>query len=267
MSQDNVADLSKPSPGRMYDYWLGGNHNFDVDRQAAEQVLKILPFSAKSSRLQRWALQDIAIELGERRGYDLIIDFASGLPTMDHIHIKVPKGTTVVYSDYDPVIVEYARDILKDTPNSYFFQADARHPEELLARPEIEEILNGRRKVAFVYWGISGFLADEDISHAAQFLYDWSAPGSCLAFEALGADMNLEDPAVIQLLKIYEQMGQKPFLRTLKQYRELIKPWQPDQQDFISLLQWHGFDQSELGREDKAAFGPMGGQYGAYLIK
>ena len=33
------------------------------------------------------------IELAERRGYDLLIDFASGLPTNDHIHHVVPPGT------------------------------------------------------------------------------------------------------------------------------------------------------------------------------
>jgi hypothetical protein len=42
----------------MYDYFLGGSHNFDVDRQAAEQVIKLMPFVTKFARLQRWTLQD-----------------------------------------------------------------------------------------------------------------------------------------------------------------------------------------------------------------
>jgi SAM-dependent methyltransferase len=268
MSQDNIADPSKPSPGRMYDYYLGGNHNFEVDRQVADQVLKIIPFTVKFVRMQRWALQDIAVELSERRGYDVIIDFASGLPTNDHIHHKVPKGTTVIYSDVDPVVVEYAREILKDnTPNVYFFQADARHPEELLARPEVEKILAGRRKVGLIYWGVSIFLPDESISHAVRYLYDWAAPGSCLVFNAQGANANPEDPATKQSKQIYEQMGQNCFLRTLEEYYELLKPWQPDAKGFIPLLEWHGFEQSELGKEDVAAFGPMGGGYGTYLTK
>jgi hypothetical protein len=267
MPQDNIADPSKPSAGRMYDYFLGGNHNFEVDRQAAEQVLKILPFSAKYVRLQRWALQDIAVELSEKRGYDVIIDFASGLPTNDHIHFKVPKGVTVIYSDVDPVIVEYARDILKDTPDVYSFQADARHPEELLGRPEVEKILAGRRKVGLVYWGISCFLPDEDVSHAARYLYDWAAPGSCLAFNPQLAEINLEDPAVGQAMQIYDRMGQHIYLRRLKEYYDLLKPWQPEGKGFIPLLEWHGFEQSELGKEDTAVYGPMGGGYGAYLVK
>jgi len=251
----------------MYDYYLGGNHNFEVDRQAADQILKLIPFTVKYVRMQRWALQDIAVELSEKRGYDVIIDFASGLPTNDHIHFKVPKGVTVIYSDVDPVVVEYARDILKGTSDVYFFQADARHPEELLGRPDVEKILAGRRKVGLVYWGISAFLSDEAISHAVRYLYDWAAPGSCLAFNAQGADMNPEDPAVAQSIQLYQKMGQNTFPRSLKEYQELLKPWQPDAQGFIPLLEWHGFEQSELGKEDIAAFGPMGGGYGAYLVK
>ena len=267
MPKDNIVDTSKPSAGRMYDYVLGGNHNFEVDRQAAKQVLELLPFTTKFVRLQRWALQDIAAELTEKRGFDVIIDFASGMPTNDHIHYKVPKGTTVIYSDYDPVVVEYAHEILKDTVSAYFFSSDATRPEELITRPEVEKILAGRRKVAFVYWGVGAFLSDDGIAHAMRYLYDWAAPGSCLAFNAMAAGFDPNDPAIVQLVKIYDQMGQHPYIRSLERYQELIQPWKLDDKGFVSLLEWHGFDQSELGKEDVKAFGPMGGGYGAYLTK
>lgn len=266
MPKESIIDSSRPNAGRMYDYSLGGNHNFEVDRQAAEQVLKLIPFASKYARLQRWALQDIAVELTERRGYDLIIDFASGLPTNDHIHQVTPAGTTVIYSDHDPVIVEYARDILEDTPNVYFFEASVGEPEALFNRPEVQEILAGRRKVGFVLWGVSGFLPDEDIVHTARYLYDWAAPGSCLAFNAQMADI-VQTPATSQVKAIYEQMGTMTYLRPLKQFHELLQPWQLEQDGFVPLLEWHGFDQSELAKEDVESFGPMGGGFGAYLIK
>src|SRR4029453_14753104 len=155
MSTESIIDTSRPSAGRIYDYILGGHHNFEVDRQAAEQVIKLIPFLPKAMRLQRWCLQDLALELTEKRGFDIVIDFASGLPTNDHIHHVVPRGTTVIYSDYDPVVVEYGREILSDTANTYYFQADARRPEELLNRPEVQGILDGRRDIALIHWGIS----------------------------------------------------------------------------------------------------------------
>ena len=265
MSQESIVDASKPNAGRMYDYYLGGSHNFEVDRLAAEQVLKLLPFTTKYVRLQRWALQDIAEELTEKRGFEVIIDFASGLPTNDHIHHKVPQGTTVIYSDYDPVVVQYAREILGDTPNVYMFEGDARNPAELLNRPQVQEILGGRRKVALVYWGVSAFLDDEDITQAARFLDEWAAPGSCWAFNVQGLDG--DDPTAKQVLEIYEKLGAPLRIRTPEECVDLLQPWGPDGDRFISLLEWHGFEQSELGREDINSFGPLGGGYGAYLVK
>lgn len=266
MSQDNIADPNKPSAGRMYDYMLGGTHNFEIDRQAAEQVMQLMPFSRKFLRLQRWALQDIAVELSTKRGFDVIIDFASGLPTNDNIHHKVAPGVKVIYSDYDPVVAEYAIKILDNTPNVYFFQGDARHPETLLERQEVQEILDGKRKVAFVHWGVSSFLADEEIMHVAKFLYDWAAPGSCWAFNAQGAGMP-DTPASEKVRAIYSQTGVKTYKRSLERFEELIQPWKIDGDGFTSLLEWHGFEQSELADEDVEVFGPMGGGYGVYLIK
>ncbi|HTP07537.1 MAG TPA: SAM-dependent methyltransferase, partial [Anaerolineae bacterium] len=188
MPEESIIDTSRPNAGRIYDYLLGGSHNFEVDRQAAEQLRSLLPFSEKFVRLQRWALQDLAVELTERRGFDVIIDFASGLPTNDHLHYKVPSNTTVIYSDYDPVVVEYAHDILKDTPNVYFLHADARQPEDLLNRSEVTQILKGRRDVALITWGVSTFLTDEDLAHIAQAFYHWAGAHSCWAYNAQAVD-------------------------------------------------------------------------------
>ena len=267
MSTENIADASKPNAGRIYDYTLGGSHNFEVDRQAAETIFKILPFIPKHARLQRWALKDIAVELSERRGYDLIIDFASGLPTNDHIHSRVTKATTVIYSDFDPVVVEYAREILGDTPNVYIFQADARHPEDLLNRPEVQRILAGRRKAGFVYWGVSAFIDNDAIAHAMSYLYDWADAGSCLAFNAQGGSSIGTPEEQERIVKIYEQMGTKLYGRTLEELEKLLKPWRLDKDGFVSLLDWHGLNQPELTEEYTRHFGPLAGTYGAYLIK
>jgi hypothetical protein len=266
-SRDSIVDASKPNSGRIYDYLLGGHHNFEVDRMAAEQVVKLLPFVPKFVRLQRWCLQDIAVELTEKRGYNVIIDFASGLPTNDHIHYVVPAGTTVIYSDYDPVVVEYAREILADTPNVHFFLADARQPEELLNRAEVQEILKGRRDVALVTWGVASFLSDEDLAHMARVLYDWTGAAAVWAFNAMGSDVNQEDPAVIRVKQIYKSMGQAEYARTLVAYQDLVAPWHADAGGFISLLQWHGMTEREMTDEDRQAFGAGGGGYGAYLVK
>jgi hypothetical protein len=70
-----------------------------------------------------------------------------------------------------------------------------------------------------------------------------------------------------QVKKIYSQMGTETYNRTLGEYIDLLQPWKLDKEGFVSLFQWHGFEQSDFAKDDVESFGPMGGGYGAYLIK
>lgn len=260
-------DLSKPNAARVYDYYLGGSHNFEADRIAAEQAIKMIPWAPKVARLQRAALQDIAEELTDQRGFDVVIDFASGLPTQEHIHAAVKPGTMVIYSDVDPVVVEFAREILQDVPNTYIFQSDARQPETLLSNPQVLELLHGRRDVAFVAWGLSGFFTDAELGHVMQSVYEWAGPNSVMAFNAQGADVDENDPSMAQLIALYRRMGAAMTARTLAQYRELIKPWRADEHGFISMVDWHGVDMFGDSPDDAKLVSVAGGSYGAYLVK
>jgi hypothetical protein len=264
MPTKTIVDASVPNAGRVYDYLLGGHHNFEIDRQAGDRIKTFLPFLPKLMRLFRWCLPDIAYELTNVRGYDVIIDFASGLPTADHMHTAVAPGTTVIYSDRDGVCVEYGREILAGTPDVYYFQADCRYPEKLLNRPEVQEILNGRRRVAFVYWGISMYLADDEIKEIAQTLYDWSPEDCTLVFYLQPGDLQNEAGASIN--NIYKQMGETLYFRTLEQFEELFKPWVVDHMGYRKMEDWHGVD-SPLTPEDleNLPAGTVG--YGAYLVK
>jgi hypothetical protein len=106
-----IADASGPNAGRIHDYFLGGDHNFEIDGQAAEQMTKFVLFLPQFSRLIRLFLGETTRRLAGE-GYDKFLDFASGLPAVDHIHEVTPKATNVLYSDIDPVTVAYAQEIL-----------------------------------------------------------------------------------------------------------------------------------------------------------
>lgn len=267
LQQESFIDTSRPSAGRIYDYLLGGSHNFEIDRNAADQLVGHFPFLPKTMRLQRWCLQDLALNLTQKRGLDVLIDFGSGLPTMEHLHSSAIDGTTIIYSDSDPIVVEYANEILKDLPNVYYFQADARHPEELLNRPETQEILKGRADVGMLCWGLSGFLEDDAIRNLVQTLHEKTGPKSVLAFNAQGANANPNDPYMMKLLAIYKQMGSTFNIRTTEQYAELVKPWNIEGGSFTPLTEWNGFNESMMSASDLHLAGPGGGGYGAYLVK
>ncbi|NOZ48918.1 MAG: hypothetical protein GXP37_02575 [Chloroflexi bacterium] len=264
--KESIVNASVPSAGRIYDYLLGGHHNFEVDRMTAEHMVQMLPFLPKALRLQRWCLQDIAVELTQKRGFDVIIDFASGLPTQDHIHHVVPEGTMVIYSDYDPVVVEYAREILDDTSHVRYFEADARRPEELLNHPEVLELIGDKRDVGLVYWGVGGFISDDDLAHASQTLHDWAGPGASWVFNAQAADADANNPVTAKIHAIYEKAGTPLYGRSIDRTLELMQPWRPDKPGFISLFDWHGMPAELMGDVDRRVLGKGGAGYGGYFI-
>lgn len=263
MSEKTLIDASVPNAGRIYDYMLGGHHNFEVDRQAGERIKTAMPPLPQILRLMRWSLQDVAPTLTKNRGFDTIIDFASGLPTQDHIHTAVAPGTTVIYSDHDPICVEYGREILGDTPNTHYFQADARDPAELLGRPEVLEILGGTRHVGFIYWGIAMYLTDEDIARAARVLYDWSDDTSCLAYFVNIGDP--DSPMISQMAENYRRMGEALHFRPVETFQELVKPWHADDLGYRPMSEWHGIDIDTQELIDSGS--PGGGGAGVYLVK
>lgn len=267
MTPQTVVDTSKPNSARIYDYLLGGQHNFEPDRLAAQQAMKILPWVKQLANLQRRCLQGLSEELTHKRGYEVVIDFGSGLPTQDHIHTFVPPGTTVIYSDHDPQTVAYAREILGSTPNVYYFQCNAARPEELLNNPEVLKIIGDRRNVALVYWGLASYLNDDAIMHAAQVLAEWSGPKACWVFNAQVADVNINDHRIQEIMELWKKMGTPLHLHTLKRLDQLLQPWYPDVLGYTSLMEWHNLPRDYLSETDRMTIGISGGGYGVYLIK
>jgi hypothetical protein len=243
----SIADASKPNAGRIYDYVLGGHHNFEVDRVAAQAFLKIVPDYPHMARLVRWFLGEAVRRLSEG-GFTQFIDFASGLPTVDHIHQITPEGTKVVYSDLDPVTVAYGQEIIKGDPNARYLACDASKPENLLSSPVIAELFGHRRKVAIGFNGIAFFLTDEQLGHAFKTLYDWAEKGSRLFLCDFDyAEATAAMPKYSEGMKLWESMGQAMRWRSLSKLRELVAPW--DEGDgFKPLEEWV---QVTLKAEDK----------------
>jgi len=74
------VDIEQPSVARVYDYYLGGSHNFEADRQFAERVIAAVPdmrwvISENRSFLRR------AVRFMVSEGIDQFVDtnFQSGL--------------------------------------------------------------------------------------------------------------------------------------------------------------------------------------------
>jgi len=244
----NIADPTSPNAGRIYDYLIGGHHNFEIDRMAAQQLLDVAPFMPQALRLIRWFLGEATRRL-VAEGYDKFLDFASGLPAADHIHELAPAGTKVIYSDIDPVTVEYARELLKGNPNVQYVQCDAGNPEKLLKSGVVEELFGENRKVAIGFNGVAYFLPDDKIRHALRTLYDWAGAGSKLFFCDADADVSETSEKLKPVFELYSKIGQPIYIRSQERLKMMAEPWKVSEPGSLTLDQWIGIGEKITDEE------------------
>jgi hypothetical protein len=257
-----IADSSKPNAGRIYDYVLGGNHNFEVDRQAAEQLISIAPFAPPLFRTIRWFFGEAVRRLLDQ-GYTRFVDFASGLPTMDHIHEIAPQGTKIVYSDIDPVTVAYGQEIIGDNPDVKYLQCDAAEPELILYSDEIRDFLGGNEDVVLGFNGITWFLPDEMVKHFFEVTAKWAGKNSRIYTSDRDAE-GMKDEAK-EFLDVYDKIGYPVYPRALNTLKELIQPWHASSPGWKLLEDWVDLDTKVT--DDVVAGWSGGGFYGAILEK
>ncbi len=239
----SVADASQPNAGRIYDYLLGGNHNFEIDRTAAQGLLHAVPSMPQWVRLIRWFLNE-AVHRLVKEGFTHFVDFASGLPTVDHIHHVVPRSSVVIYSDIDSVTVSYAQDVIKDYPNVAFVACDAAQPARLLELDVVKKLLGGQRKVAIGFNGICWFLRDEEIAEAMNVLYDWAGTGSKLFLCETNVDVVTEVSR--QLDVFYTQVKQPIFRRSRQRLVELLGRWKLCEPGLKPLEEWLPIERKKI---------------------
>ena len=61
-------------------------------------------------------------------------------------------------------------------------------------------------------------------------------------------------------------MGSHLDIHSMAKFLDMLRPWQPDQVGFISLLEWHGFDETIMP-EAARQVSKNGDTFGAYLTK
>jgi hypothetical protein len=141
MTEDSPGQGPQPSPdttdvphsARIWNYWLGGDVNFPVDREAGDQYRQVYPeivdAAVASRAFQTRAVRFLAGEAGIRQ----FLDVGAGLPAAGNTH-EVAQGiapeSRIVYVDHDPFVVGYGRSHLASTPEGVtdFAEADLHRP-------------------------------------------------------------------------------------------------------------------------------------------
>ena len=215
-------DLTKADTARMIDYWLGGSHNFEVDRIAAEKVAALTPSAPNWVRAQRTFLQQAVRYIAEVGGIDCFLVAGAGLPTCGNVHEVMPQAR-VIYTDINPVTIAYGRNIIGDNPNVRYVHCDATKLYEL-DPGLLRETFGDGKPIGIVFIGLAYFLPDLVLSQSLSRMYEWAVPGSYLAISMIGREA---EQFAADSVAIYAKMGNPLFPRAPGELMNLLRPWQP----------------------------------------
>lgn len=199
-------DTSRPHPARMYDYFLGGRDNYEVDREAADRVLDIAPEVPASARANRDFLSR-AVRFLVEGGIRQIIDIGTGIPTSPNTHEiahAVSPDVRVAYIDNDPIVATHAGARLLGTGNTGFFLGDMRDPRSILEHPTIGELIDFKEPVALMLVSVLHFVTEEEDPAGMIAAYRDSLPaGSPLVLSHATGDFHVDH--VDEVLEIYKK--------------------------------------------------------------
>jgi SAM-dependent methyltransferase len=238
----------RPTPARMYDYFLGGKDNYAVDREAAERVKEAIPNTREIVWENRFFLQR-AVRYLAAAGIDQFIDLGTGLPTQGNVHEiarEITPSARVVYVDNDPIVLAYGRSLLVDSPGTTVIAADMREPHAVLANPELRALIDLSRPTAVLLVAVLHFITDsENPAGILKAFRDVLAPGSCLVLSHLTTD-GPPPAAVAHTAEVYADATSPMVFRARDQIAEffdgftlvrpgLVRPWQwlPEPTDTI----------------------------------
>ena len=189
---DLAVDTSKPHSARVLDYWLGGKDHFAADREAAEQILAVMPFMRDVSRMNRRFLATVVRYLTDA-GVRQFLDIGTGLPTADNTHEVAQRAAPdarVVYVDNDPIVLSHAQALLTSTREGRcdYLQCDARDVDAILAGAA--RTLDFSQPVGITMLSVLHFIpAADDPYRIVARLLDAVPAGSYLAITHAASDI------------------------------------------------------------------------------
>lgn len=175
------VDLEIPSGARVYDYYLGGSHNFAVDRAMARRAIELWPDLPQIMQANRAFLRRATRYLVSR-GITQFLDIGSGIPTVGNVHEvaqDVLPEARVVYVDIDPVAVAHSRAILAGNPRADIVQAELSDVGAIMSDPRAARLLDPSQPIGVLMVALLHFVPDEANPAKIISMYrDVMVPGS-----------------------------------------------------------------------------------------
>ncbi|MFC4470671.1 SAM-dependent methyltransferase [Streptomyces xiangluensis] len=235
-------DTTVPHSARIWNYWMGGKDNYEVDRVAGDAYRETAPNIETMARASRdYLIRTVTFVAGEL-GIRQFLDIGTGLPSYDNTHQvaqRVAPESRIVYVDNDPLVLRHAQALLTSTPEGVtnYIDADLLEPEKIIA--QAGEVLDFTKPVALMLMGILGHIHDYEEAKSIVSRLQAALPSGSYFVHYDSTDT---DTALKEAQQGYDDTGAIPYvLRSPEQLAayyeglELLEPgivscplWRPE---------------------------------------
>jgi hypothetical protein len=222
----------------MYDYYLDGKDNFEVDRAAVDamspRIRTLLKAASWENRRFVWR---VVHHLVSECGITQFIDVGSGLPTVRSTHEvaqEVNPDVRVVYVDNDPIVISHGQALLTENGKTAIVAADVRDPDSVLNANETRALIDFEKPVAVLFVALLHFLpdpghprhvpGDPSPGEIVAAFRDRVAPGSYSVMTNASVEgVSAEDRALVEGL--YERSTSPAVFRSSEEIAKLFTGW------------------------------------------
>ncbi|MFE9095820.1 SAM-dependent methyltransferase [Streptomyces sp. NPDC007264] len=247
---------------RVWNYWIGGRDNYEVDQQVGDHVATMFPVIRDVARADREFLGRAVHHLAAERGMRQFLDVGTGLPTLDNTHEiaqRIAPDSRIVYVDNDPVVLVHARSLLTSAPEGAtdYIEADVHDPEVVLRGAAAT--LDLGRPVALLLLGILNFVLDTGrAQEIVRALMSELPSGSCLVLTHPTTDADLGGQGNIEAMRFWNENATPPLTaRTRAEVASFFDGLEILEPGLVSCARW------------RAGSGPAAvvPQFGAVAVK
>lgn len=244
-------DLDHPSVARIYDYLLGGETNWAIDREFADKMIESYPLVCDMAKANRSFLHRVVRYL-VHHGVRQFVDIGAGVPTMGNTHEIAQDAAAdcrVVYVDNEPIAVAHADALLWEAGSAghhAVINGDLRSPDQLWRQVERTGILDLAEPIAVLIIAVLHVQQPgpdgTDIGPYAVSRYrELLSPGSYLAISHV-TDDGVPDTFKADLRDIkrmYDGVDSPVVWRSREQIRALFGDFHLVEPGMSWAPQWH----------------------------
>jgi SAM-dependent methyltransferase len=236
-------EVTVPNAARVYDYVLGGYHNFAADREFVDQALQVWPNAAAVGHASRAFVRRSVRWLVAEAGIRQFLDIGSGIPTLGNVHEiaqAAAPDARVMYVDIDPVAVAHSKAILANNPLANALQADLRDMDDILEHRDLTALLDFERPVAVLFNAVLHFVTDDgDVLAALNRLRDAMVRDSYLVITH-GTEVAQLTREQSQVTELYRSSNTTPgHLRGPEQIAAMVDGMDVVTPGIVPVTEWH----------------------------